>query len=114
MSHLDIGIRFPDNDFGNTVRGFLRNLMWSHINATDLTAEELTELFNETADAVYRLCQDFDGPSAGAYIRIKLTDVFLGEAAGTKGRELTATGQANGDYHVLCWPGGSDPYIYTV
>ncbi len=84
-----IGITFPDNDFGNTVRAFLKIFIDSQTAANMgwLTRDLVADTFNTIAIGVYLIAQsgfERDDPNhlaklALTYLKITKENVYLGQ-----------------------------------
>lgn len=122
MSPKIIGIRFPDNDFHNTITAFLECLRFTGLESYEgyqnngLNKEKIVELFNKSAAGLYWLCQNrlrytnenFDPIK---YLTISVDNVFLDEEVSNYIKEHK--GWDNGEFHVLdCQV--HVPYIYSV
>jgi hypothetical protein len=94
-----IGIRFPDNDFGNTVRAFLDGLKeWDALDKPTIV-----ELFKRSAPGLYWLYQNRMGYGLNwkpeCYLFIQEKDVFLGKEVEEYLKNNSSN--CNGDFHVL-------------
>lgn len=78
-------VRFPgDNDLVNTLQAFMRSVAprvlldrWG-----DITKEQVVQLFNHTAFALYQLHQTYDLPADNStknYLKISTKDVYFDE-----------------------------------
>lgn len=83
-----IGIKFPDNDFYNTIRTFLVLLVVSE--PSDLTKAKIVEMFNFCAPAMYVLGQSRDytfDDHLKDYLRIEERHVYLDDEIDTMSSE---------------------------
>ncbi len=108
-----IGIRFSDNDFSSSIRGFLNIMKERGIENYDLSKSKLVVLFNRSIEGVYWLCQA--SPRSSSYdkswLRIEEKNVFLDEEVTKYVTENTS--DHNYEFHVLDTM-GHEPYIYSV
>lgn len=112
-----IGIHFGDNDFGNTIRAFLRNLMWEGLDSfRNQSKKDFADLYNKSCEGLYWLCQNKgnhqhrDTSTTKNYLAITEQNVFLNEEVA----EFIKTNKTgfNSDFHVLDTQ-VFEPYIYT-
>jgi len=109
-----LGIRFSDNDFHNTIVGFLRvfhdGIMWNHLDVADeLTKPRIVALFNNLAPSLYILYQnwyrdvgyEFD-PS---YIQITDEHVFIDDEVNKYLLYLKESRCGNGEFHYYDYEG---------
>lgn len=84
-----IGIKFSDNDFGHSIRGFLKLFVDSAIVDVEqqITKERIVELFNSTISGIYWICQNgyLYNTDEGfhdlrdRWLHIELRHVYLGQ-----------------------------------
>lgn len=84
-----LGIRFPDNDFYDTMRGFLTlislNGADAYVSAKNLESskKKICELFMATALEIYCVCQNkshkYENMNLQTYFKLTSGDVFIGE-----------------------------------
>jgi hypothetical protein len=109
-----LGIRYSDNDFNNTIRGFLRTfndgVMWNRFDlAEKMTKTRVVELFNTLAPGLHILYQsgyrypgyDFD-PSN---IRITEENVYFDEEVDKYLQHLRDTRCGNCEFHYYDYQG---------
>lgn len=114
-----LGIRFSDNDFGNTVRAFLRCILDTGIDSYNLEGnlgkEKVVELFNRSAPGLYWLCQnllrDDKNWDPSTYLIISAKNVFLDDEVTNYIQECK--GRDDSEFHVLDTQ-AHIPYIYSV
>ncbi len=114
-----IGIRFTDNDFGNTFRGFLTCLKLNGLESyANLTKSDIVILFNKSSLGMYYLFQHRTGQRyteddarTAKYVAITEANVFLDDEVAAYIKENH--GNFNHDFFVLD-TAVYEPYIYTV
>ena len=84
-----LGIRFPDNDFYHTMRGFLTLISLNGADAyvsvknLESSKKKICDLFMATALEVYCICQakshKYDNMNLQTYFKLISEDVFIGE-----------------------------------
>jgi hypothetical protein len=84
-----LGIRFADNDFYNTMRGFLTLISIDGVDAygsknnPEALKKKICDLFMATALEIYCVCQKkshkYDNMNLQTYFKLKTADVFVGE-----------------------------------
>lgn len=110
-----IGVRFPDNDFGNTICAFLRSLSFHGLDAYDFDKEKFVKLYNATIYSFYLIGQRLGQESAQAqnYLQITTDNVYFDNEVREHLIELG--GGDNSEFHVIdCQNPNSEPYIYTA
>lgn len=107
-SALCVGIRFCDNDYGATIRHFLKLLnlraLWVDDTYQELTKAKVVQMFNETSAGLAMMFQrrNWDRDDIELYRRyLKITEdnVFFGEEINKHIKEYN--GDDNGEFHYL-------------
>jgi hypothetical protein len=109
-----LGIRYSDNDFNNTIRGFLRTfhdgIMWNHRDIIDkLTKPRIVALFNSLVPGLYLLYQhgyrDIRRESDPPRIKITEENVFLDEEVDEYLTWLKEEKMGNCEFHYYDYHG---------
>lgn len=98
-----VGIRFADNDFGNTITSFLGLFQHWDFRRNPPTKAQVVEMFNNLAPGIYLMCQNCyrnghqeDFERMKTYLKITEKNVYLEDEVWNFYKKCW---QHNGEFH---------------